>query len=257
MAIFASQTPAIKTAFDSAFDEIIRVEPMTFEEARELLDLRVTGVPLPFLALCHVLAGGVPRELIRASRSLYQVAKGFSAEMTLAMMSQRLVRDRCEVMRREAILQLGRSGAPPAIIEPLYQENWPGKKTDKRPDKEPPDLSSAELTAAAKPLAGATAEELADAASKPQTDATPALADEEWRRMRLDVEVALLFYAAVIELFTERGKLLDEYFNDETYRQIDDLATIRHAMRMNSEVAKALLKDWPNKLREGSGNGRK
>ena len=78
MAIFASQTPAIKTAFDSAFDEIIRVEPMTFEEARELLDLRVTGVPLPFLALCHVLAGGVPRELIRASQSLYQEAKGFS-----------------------------------------------------------------------------------------------------------------------------------------------------------------------------------
>jgi hypothetical protein len=257
MAIFASQTPAIKTAFDSAFDEIIRVEPMTFEEARELLDLRVTGIPLPFLALCHVLAGGVPRELIRASRSLYQVAKGVSAEMTLAMMTQLLVRDRCEVMRREAILQLGRSGAPPAIIEPLYQENWPGKKPDKRPDKEPPDLSSAELTAAAKPLAGATAEELADAASKPQTDAPPALADDEWRRMRLDVEVALLFYAAVIELFTERGKLPDEYFTDESYRQIDDLAIIRHAMRMNSEVAKALLKDWPNKLREGSGNARK
>ena len=252
MAIFASQTPAIKTAFDSAFDEIIRVDPMTFEEARELLDLRVTGVPLPFLALCHVLAGGVPRELIRASRSLYQVAKGFSAEMTLAMMTQRLVRDRCEVMRREAILQLGRSGAPPAIIEPLYQENWPGKKPDKRPDKEPPDLSSAELTAAAKPLAGATAEKLADAASKPQTDATPALADDEWRRMRLDVEVALLFYAAVIKLFTERGKLPDEYFTDETYRQIDDLAIIRHAMRMNSEVAAALLNAWPDGPSEGS-----
>jgi hypothetical protein len=266
MAIFASQTPAIKTAFDSAFDEIIRVEPMTFKEARELLDLRVTGVPLPFLALCHVLAGGVPRELIRASRSLYQVAKGFSAEraepITLAMMTQRLVRDRCEVMRREAILQLGRSEAPPAIIKPLYQENWPGKKPDKRPgtepgerlDKEPPNLSSAELTAAAKPLPDATAEELADAAAKPLPDATPALADDEWRRMCLDVKVALLFYAAVIELFTERGELPGEYFTDDSCRRIDDLAIIRHAMRMNSEVAMALLKDWPDKLREGSGN---
>ena len=173
------------------------------------------------------------------------------------MMTKRLVRDRCEVMRREAILQLGRSGAPPAIIEPLYQENWPGKKPDKRPDKEPPDLSSAELTAAARRWTDDTAKELADAASKPQPDATPALADDEWRRMGLDVEVALRFYAAVIELFTERGKLPDEYFTDETYRQIDDLAIIRHAMRMNSEVAKALLKDWPNKLREGSGNARR
>ena len=176
-------------------------------------------------------------------------------------------------MRREAILQLGRSGAPPAVIEPLYQENWPGRKPDKRPDKrpdkEPPDLSAAELTAAAKPLAGVTAEELADAASKPPAghparlgtprrhpaDRHPAgPADDEWRRMRLDVEVALLFYAAVIALFTERGKLPGEYFTDPACRQIDDLAIIRHAMRMNSEVAKALLEDWQNKLREGSGN---
>jgi hypothetical protein len=158
------------------------------------------------------------------------------------MMTQRLVRDRCEVMRREAILQLGRSGAPPAIIEPLYQENWPGRKPDTRPGREPPCLSSAELTAAAKPRAD---------------DVTPTPADKEWRRMRLDVEVALLFYAAVIQLFTERGKLPDEYFTSESCRQIDDLAIIRHAMRMNSEVAKALLKDWPDKLREGSGNVRK
>jgi hypothetical protein len=176
--------------------------------------------------------------------------------MTLAMMTQRLVRDRCEVMRQEAILQLSRSGAPSAIIKPLYQDNWPGKKTGPGPDAELPDLSSAELKAAAKPLAP-TAEELAGAAAKPSAGAGSAPADDEWRRMCLDVEAALLFYAAVIELFTERGRLPDKYFTDNGYRQIDELAVIRHAMRMNSEVAKALLKDWPNTLREGSGNARK
>ncbi len=75
MTVFASQTPAIKTAFDSAFDEIVSVPPMKFPDARQLLQLRTTGVPLPFLALCHVLAGGVPRELIRTSRALMQEAE--------------------------------------------------------------------------------------------------------------------------------------------------------------------------------------
>jgi hypothetical protein len=251
MAIFASQTPAIKTAFDSAFDEIIRVEPMTFTESRELLDLRVTGVPLPFLALCHVLAGGVPRELIRASRSLYQVAKEFRAEqgkpMTLADMTQRLVRDRCKVMRQEAILQLGRSGAPPAILQPLYQENWPGKEG---PDKEPPPLSSAELMAAADKLTSAAAKKLAPADAKPLADAVPDLANDEWKRMCLDVEVAVRFYAAVIKLFTEPeeepGKIVVGDVTAESYKRIDDLAIMRHAMRMNSEVAATLLNAWPD-----------
>lgn len=248
MAIFASQTPAIKTAFDSAFDEIIRVEPMTFTEARDLLDLRVTGVPLPFLALCHILAGGVPRELIRASRSLYQVAKEFRAKqkksMTLADMTQRLVRDRCKVMRQEAILQLGRSGAPPAILQQLYQENWPGKV----PDKEPPPLSSAELTAAA--------DKLALAAAKPLADAAPDLANDEWKRMCLDVEVAVRFYAAVIKLFAEPdeepGKIVVGDVTAKSYKRIDELAIMRHAMRMNSEVAATLLNAWPDGPSEGS-----
>jgi hypothetical protein len=67
MTVFASQTPAIRTAFDTAFDEIISVPPMEFPDARQLLQLRTTAVPLPFLALCHVLAGGVPSELVRAA----------------------------------------------------------------------------------------------------------------------------------------------------------------------------------------------
>jgi hypothetical protein len=248
MAIFASQTPAIKTAFDSAFDEIIRVEPMTFTEARDLLDLRVTGVPLPFLALCHVLAGGVPRELIRASRSLYQVAKEFRARqknsMTLGDMTQRLVRDRCLVMRQEAILQLGRTGAPPAILQQLYQENWPGKG----PDLQPPPLSSAGLTAAA--------DKLARAADEPLADTAPDQANDEWKRMCLDVEVAVRFYAAVIKLFAEPdkepGKIVVADVTAKSYKRIDELAIMRHAMRMNSGAAAALLDAWPDGPSEGS-----
>jgi hypothetical protein len=232
MAVFASQTPAIKTAFDSAFDEIISVGPMTFEEAGKLLDLRVTGVPLPFLALCHVLAGGVPRELIRAARSLYQAARE-AAQVDLAEMTKRLVKDRCEVMRQEAILQLGRSGAPPGILQPLYQQGWPGTELG--------GLAPGELTKAADAL----------------TRAAAGLASDEWRRMCLDVEVALLFYATVIELFAEHGDDVVTALTATSGQRIDGLATVRHAMRMNSEVARALLADWrgePPQESSGAGN---
>jgi hypothetical protein len=67
MASFARQTPSLRTTFDSALDELVTVGPMTYRNSEQLLSKRVTGVPRPFLALCHVLAGGLPRDLIRAA----------------------------------------------------------------------------------------------------------------------------------------------------------------------------------------------
>ena len=60
MAGFARRTPSIRSTFDSAFDELVPVGPMTYRHSEQLLFKRVTGVPRPFIALCHVLAGGLP-----------------------------------------------------------------------------------------------------------------------------------------------------------------------------------------------------
>ena len=73
MAGFARRTPSIRTTFDSAFDELVPVGPMTYRHSEQLLFKRVTGVPRPFIALCHVLAGGLPRDLVRAARALIEV----------------------------------------------------------------------------------------------------------------------------------------------------------------------------------------
>jgi hypothetical protein len=218
MTVFASQTPAIRTAFDSAFDEIISVAPMTFTEAQDLLDLRVTGIPRPFLALCQVLAGGVPRELIRAARALIHVAGVLGSEPPhLPRVTRRLVKVRCEVMRQEAILQLGRSGASDGILLPLHRPHWPGGG--------PGDLTPDDLEKAAVELNGAAA----------------AQGNDEWTKMCQDVAVALSFYATVIELFAERPGRVVIALKHKRYPLIDDLAITRHAMRMNSELAQALL----------------
>ncbi|HEX4829711.1 MAG TPA: hypothetical protein VH478_01285 [Trebonia sp.] len=232
MTVFASRTPAIRTAFDSALDEIISVAPMTFTEAQDLLDLRVTGVPRPFLALCQVLAGGLPRDLIRVARSLIHVAGELDgAAPDLPRVARGLVKVRCEVIRREAILQLSRSGAPEGILLPLHRAHWPAAG--------PGDLAPRDLEKAAAELG----------------DAAAAASNEEHVTMCQDVAVALSFYATVIEVFGERPGDVAAAIKGGRYPLIDDLAVARHAMRMNSDLARALLARYRTGYRAGQGHG--
>lgn len=58
-----------RDVFDSAIDEVIRVEPLRQEEAARLLSSRVIGLPAAFTGLFNVLAGGIPRDLLRITRA--------------------------------------------------------------------------------------------------------------------------------------------------------------------------------------------
>ncbi|GAA1517092.1 hypothetical protein GCM10009677_58000 [Sphaerisporangium rubeum] len=58
-----------RDVFDSAIDEIIRVEPLDLATAIRLLDTRAVGLPVPFTALFHCLSGGMPRDLLRTARA--------------------------------------------------------------------------------------------------------------------------------------------------------------------------------------------
>lgn len=63
-----------RDAFDSAIDEIIRVEPLDYDTATRLLDTRAIGMPLPFIALFFCLSGGMPRDLLRTARAAAALA---------------------------------------------------------------------------------------------------------------------------------------------------------------------------------------
>ena len=60
----------LRDAFDSSFDEIIQVGPLSYAESRRLLYRRVIGLTEPYVALCHCVAGGLARELVRAARQV-------------------------------------------------------------------------------------------------------------------------------------------------------------------------------------------
>jgi hypothetical protein len=64
----------MRDAFDSAFDEVIRIEPLRADESIALLELR-TEISPGLASLCHVLAGGIPREDIRHARRLAIVSQ--------------------------------------------------------------------------------------------------------------------------------------------------------------------------------------
>ena len=65
---------AIRDAFDSAFDDIHFIAPLDLEGSRRLLGRRIINLPSSFLALCHILSGGLPRDLIRVARAMIALA---------------------------------------------------------------------------------------------------------------------------------------------------------------------------------------
>jgi uncharacterized membrane protein YeaQ/YmgE (transglycosylase-associated protein family) len=239
MTVFAQATPAIRTAFDSAFDEIVSVRPMIFREAVAMLDQRVAGIPWPFLALCHVLAGGVPRELLRAARSLIQVARPSAARRTLPAATAELIRARCEVMRQEAVLQLGRSGATGEVMLDLFRPGWPFTTALDLTDPHWPDRAARNL--------GAAADTMAKAAGDP--------ANGRWKGMYQDVAVALELYATVIQVFACQPDAVASAIKDQQYGLIEELAITRHAMRGNSELARGLLGKYRTDHQLGNVNG--
>jgi hypothetical protein len=74
LASFERRGLPVRDAFDSAFDEIVRIEPLNLKDACALLGSRVIGVSNLFSALAHCMAGGLARDIIRTARSMRAAA---------------------------------------------------------------------------------------------------------------------------------------------------------------------------------------
>jgi len=72
MSSFERRGLHFRDVFDSSFDLTLDVDYLNLDNAQRLLRRRVIGVPVPFLDFCHCMAGGLPRDLIRAFRDLYE-----------------------------------------------------------------------------------------------------------------------------------------------------------------------------------------
>ncbi|GIJ81280.1 hypothetical protein SAMN05443287_12323 [Micromonospora phaseoli] len=79
---FAARGVVVRDVFDSAFDEVVEVSRLTYQESAELLALRATDFSFPAMYFCHAWSGGHPRDLIRAARACvtYRAKQGEDGE---------------------------------------------------------------------------------------------------------------------------------------------------------------------------------
>jgi len=70
MAYFERRGIPVREVFDSSFDAVERMGCLSYDDSRQLMQRRVVGLPIPFIALAHVLGGGLARDVIRASRDI-------------------------------------------------------------------------------------------------------------------------------------------------------------------------------------------
>jgi hypothetical protein len=86
-----------RDVFDSAFDEVIRVPYLSFDESRELINKRAVGVPPPFIALAHALSAGLPRDLLRTTRRM--LARGGNIEDLTRDLVHQEIRGKTQAVR--------------------------------------------------------------------------------------------------------------------------------------------------------------
>jgi len=64
---------AARDAFDSAFDTVIRMRPLTLGESHEILASRAANFPAVLVLCCHVWSGGLARDLLRNARRCVEI----------------------------------------------------------------------------------------------------------------------------------------------------------------------------------------
>lgn len=95
LANFDRRGVPVRDAFDSSLDDVVRVGYLPLSGTRRLLQRRVVGLGEGFLCLCHCLAAGLPRDVIRVARAVVREGPAGDAgdPPTLAEVARRLLAD--------------------------------------------------------------------------------------------------------------------------------------------------------------------
>jgi hypothetical protein len=114
-----------RNAFDSVIDEVVRVDPLDFREAKQLLAQRVIGMPEPFQALAYALSGGLPRDLLRTARAT-AIANDTQTTALSAVTRHLLLRELARIQRTgHAILATENAERLPTGVGQLLVDDGP------------------------------------------------------------------------------------------------------------------------------------
>lgn len=95
MSYFERRGLPFRDVFDSSFDEVQRVGYLSYADSHRVLRRRVAGLPIQFVALCHILGGGLARDVIRVARDVCEREQGVSIDDVTAELCTRQLRSKC------------------------------------------------------------------------------------------------------------------------------------------------------------------
>jgi hypothetical protein len=221
LATFERRIVHVRTAMDSVFDEVVRLGRLSRGESAELIERRVVGFPARFALLCHCMAGGVPRDLIRAVRAVIDARIESRITEFGPLISLVIVREVDALKRGVAtrVMRIDPSDARDVLTVKLDDPSWPGR-----------DLAG---------RAAAAAELRADVSSS-----------TEFHGVALALAAGILFYATLESLFTSHGPMgpnaamddLDDYASPARVLG-EEIADIRTLLATSASLAYARLND--------------
>lgn len=127
LADFELAAMGMRTVFDSAFDTVIRVDYLRFEQAKTLLRQCVVDVPDQFTALAYVLSGGLARELMRIADVMTGLPADGAHGRGLTGVAEHLVARQLGRTARAAMDRLSRleDRAAGARLIPVLDDEFP------------------------------------------------------------------------------------------------------------------------------------
>lgn len=250
MSNFERRGLPFRDVFDSSFDNIIYVDYLDLVSARRLLGRRIVGLPVPFVALCFCMSGGLARDLIRACRLLMDRATPDQDEdepdgerTSLRTLSASLV-------KADVALKLRALSVAAAAVD-LEAES--GRLLTKvREAERIVDGSSGLLAYGLLEVAGELLSLFPDAATPSEADETNAKREPRaTARAKLDRLATLsqevgvyLYYCATIAQFFRRPITDADWIKAESRRDIEELVRGRRYLAINPRVARTLINEF-------------
>lgn len=113
---FERRGQPIRDVFDSIFSDVLHVDYLDEGESDALLRRRAIGIPPPWPALFHCLAGGLPRDSIRVARRAVRIAAKHKPDLSTVAIA--LIAERAAAHER-AVAVMARGRVAPDGTQPV------------------------------------------------------------------------------------------------------------------------------------------
>jgi hypothetical protein len=144
---FERKSLGFRSAFDSAFDDVVRVDTLSLVDTQQLLLKRLAGISYPFIVLCHIFSGGLSRDVLRSARTVVEARCNGCISLTEIcnfLISREITDLKKALLTAYAghVTEHGRL-VEDAFVGALLDDHWPGTNSRELLSVATPDLRDA------------------------------------------------------------------------------------------------------------------